>query len=870
MDNTLPSPSDELRYGEHKLALMQKCAVVVAGLGTVLFPLYYFIDAYAHKERLRELSILRFSTTALFLIVFLVLRKKKEIKNPRLLIFTLLLLAGASVTGMCLLTGGYQSPVYAGVNLVLLTGALTYPVNARGMLGLVASIIALYYLAVCVQASFVIDNLATFINNSYFLSSTGIIATAAAYLAEEMRRESFFRLLQVEKGQADLKRQDEIKSRFFANVTHELRTPLTLILGPLRDLLQTDSLNDIQKKSILLAERNAKILLKHVTDLLDVARLEAGSNELSYSRENLSSELRGIASQFELLAHDRRITFEIDTPPSLEADVDLGKFERVIINLLSNAFKFTPADGKIFCRLEQGSESYIVRIADSGPGIKPDLRTRVFERFYQVEESNTRQFGGTGLGLSIVKDFVELLAGKVRVEDSPLGGAQFIVELPLKAPADAIVHAPLRREKVLGMVDLPTELANTPSRREKVENKSSFDQRPKILVVEDNFDMRTYILSVLSSKYQVITATNGLEGLSQLSHSPPDLILSDIMMPQVSGIDFLKQLRKLNQFSSVPLIFLTARSEAGLSSELLNEGAQDYITKPFSKDELLARVENWVSLKRSKDILRKELKSSNQSVESLAQEITESLQDTKLAQEKAEKALKLRDDLISLVSHELNTPLTSLQLQTQMTQKKLRQQLSDEQYKLFSKLLDNYDFQTQRLIRIVSDMLIVSKIEEDHLALQKSKVDLNVLVRNLVDASAHYLLENKAMVTVHGHIETMGEWDAMRLEQVMMNLLTNAVKYGAGKPITIILSERSGEAVIEVKDQGIGISAEDQKTIFDKFNRAVDPILYSGLGLGLTITKKIIEAHGGSIRVESQLKRGSTFTITLPITGTKN
>lgn len=858
------TPQESSRYQAHKDLLMEKCCRVVAALGAVLFPAYYFIDAYAHREKLSELTTLRIFTTVIFCIVFVMIRKNRFIISPRKLIFTLLIFAAASITGMCWLTGGYTSPVYAGVNLVILTGALTYPVGALGMGFLVSGILGVYFSAVLVQAGFTIAEPAILINNSYFLLCTGIISVATAHLSELLRQESFLNFMQVESAQKDLKRQNEIKSRFFSNVTHELRTPLTLIMGPLKDLMSATSLSEKDSINLKVAERNAQVLLKHVGDLLDVAKLESGEETLKYTRTNLSNLMYSVASQFEHLAQDKEIRYSFDIAEDVIVELDPQKVERVLANLISNAFKFTPKGGKIHCSLAlDGKENVVFKICDSGPGIPDDLKQSVFERFYQVEESETRSYGGTGLGLSIVQEFVLLHKGNVSVINSSLGGAEFIVELPLSAPKGVIVETVTPEESTA----VKMEVYQLQKHKTEVSGiaKSKNDFLPLILVVEDNQDMRQYIVETLSEKFRVAQATNGKEGLQTAAYLMPDLILSDVMMPEFSGIDLIRALRsdKNPELAATPLIFLTARSDEELRLNLLKEGANDYILKPFSSDELLLRINNLTTLKRSRDILKVELKSTHDDVENLAREITSALAQARKSEDTAQKALQLREDFISLVSHELKTPLTSLKLMTQLTLKKIMSSEAEANPDNFKIVLNHNDHQLERLSRVVNDMLDLSRIKYDNLKLTPSRCNLHELVNKVVNATSSKAAGQK--ITVVCEKELSGDWDPFRTEQVIQNLLTNALKYGKDEDIEIRVSERKGEALLSVKDKGIGIQPEKLSIIFDQFARAVHSNDYPGLGLGLYISMKIAEAHKGKIEVVSVYGQGSTFTLHLPL-----
>ncbi|HYG36553.1 MAG TPA: ATP-binding protein, partial [Clostridia bacterium] len=301
---------------------------------------------------------------------------------------------------------------------------------------------------------------------------------------------------------------DKIKSQFFANVSHELRTPLTLILGPIKKLLAAPSLNEEQRRDLEVVQRNARTLLKHVNDLLDLSKLQVGKMEASYAQVDLAWLVRVVASLFESVVAERQVSFAVETPPGLPAQVDPDKVQRVLLNLLSNAFKFTPAGGKIQVHLQEQAGKGVLSVADTGPGIPAAQREAVFERFRQLDAGATRHFGGTGLGLSIVKEFVLLHGGRVQAGEAPGEGALFTVELPLLAPVGAQVRNEAQELDSELCRQAMDELRPTKHPPQAVTGGSSANA-PLVLVVEDNPDMSSYISETLGREYRVVSAANG-------------------------------------------------------------------------------------------------------------------------------------------------------------------------------------------------------------------------------------------------------------------------------------------------------------------------------------------------------------------------
>ncbi|TAL46772.1 MAG: response regulator, partial [Methylovulum sp.] len=398
---------------------------------------------------------------------------------------------------------------------------------------------------------------------------------------------------------------DELKSQFFANVSHELRTPLTLIMSPLARRLAATGLSPEQRREDEMMLRNAWLLYRHVSDLLDAAKLESGHMVVDYARVELTGLVRAMASQFDSLAREKNIAYRIDAPSPLAAEVDGEKLQRILLNLLSNAFKFTPEGGCIAVRLRAAASQAVIEVQDNGPGVPANLREAAFERFRQLEGGAQRRFGGTGLGLAIVKEFAELHGGSASVDEAAGGGALFVIRLPLHAPASAVIQDtasrldPLIDHQVVNELRLPALNPVYPSATQPGANAAL------VLVVEDNADMNAFIADALSPHYRVACAFDGRQGLERALALQPDLILSDVMMPLLSGDQMVQALRRQPEMLDVPIVMLTAKADDDLRVRLLKEGVQDYLNKPFAVEELLARVGGLIGeYRRSKARLR--------------------------------------------------------------------------------------------------------------------------------------------------------------------------------------------------------------------------------------------------------------------------
>ena len=417
---------------------------------------------------------------------------------------------------------------------------------------------------------------------------------------QQQQRQQAEMALQVEKAEAEkLRELDELKSAFFANISHEFRTPLSLILGPVQqakeqvpaseDLAEAGDI-PVPAAHLQLIERNAVRLQSLIDQLLDLSKLDSGKMQLKVARGNVIAFLRSMVFSFESLAERNHIHFQTTFPEEVpEAYFDAGKLEKIVVNLLSNAFKFTPEHGTIRVAVSTFEEQIHIRISDSGPGIPPGEQSRIFDRFYQLEAHVDQ---GTGIGLALVKELVELHYGKITLESTPGSGATFLLTLPVSRSyfSEEEVLSGIPGSQPPRSVSLPMHEQIPPT---PVNDQKQAD-RPLALVVEDNADLRNYMVEVLHDHYRVHTASDGADGLEKAMQLIPDVIVSDIMMPRLNGMELCTRLKEDERTSHVPLILLTARAAQGNKIEGLQTGADDYLTKPFDARELRVRMENLI------------------------------------------------------------------------------------------------------------------------------------------------------------------------------------------------------------------------------------------------------------------------------------
>ena len=442
-----------------------------------------------------------------------------------------------------------------------------------------------------------------------------------------------------------LREMDRLKSRFFTNVSHEFRTPLTLTIGPLEDVqeaLEDDGrtkadstpLLNLARENIDLALRNSRRLLRLIGQLLDIAKLDAGELRLDARRADLAAFVRDVARTFVPLAERKEVRFAVEAPEhSIPVSFDPDKVEQIVTNLLSNAFKFTPSGGTIHVAVthdadgsneHNGTGAARIRVRDSGPGIPPDEQSRLFERFYQAEETRANEQPGTGIGLSLAKDLAELHGGTITVESTVGIGTTFTVRLPVDDPpedvssdgapsSDEIVREPRSTTTTLlapgtdGAPDDPSDETSMPPHSSALEGPDDADRtaahkpssantdRTTLLIADDNAEIRTYLRSHFDDSYRILEAADGRAALDTARSALPDLIISDVMMPEMDGFELVDALRANRETDFLPVILLTARATEDDKIEGLQEGADAYLTKPFNVRELQTRVETLIA-----------------------------------------------------------------------------------------------------------------------------------------------------------------------------------------------------------------------------------------------------------------------------------
>lgn len=390
--------------------------------------------------------------------------------------------------------------------------------------------------------------------------------------------------LEFEKREAiRLREVDELKDRFFSNITHEFRTPLTLIITPLEKLVEDSSLSTAALNSVKTAQRNSKQLLRLINEFLDFSKLNHGQLKLKTAAGEIDIFTEDCVKTFEVAAKEKNIALNFSANNVAGYYLfDEEKWEKIATNLISNALKFTPANGIVDVTLSSLEDKTIqLEVRDNGPGISADQQQKIFTRFYQVDDSSVRNYGGTGIGLSLVKELTELMEGSINLDSQPGGYTSFMVSIPIKK-VDQTENTPKHEAapiKIQNALQLPSDA-------------------PLLLIVEDNDELRTFLVETMRKNYRVLEAADGLTAWELILQELPDLVISDVMMPGKDGFDLCKLCKSDNRTAHIGFILLTSKAAHDARLKGLGRGADDYITKPFHLPELEMRTANLYQLQQ--------------------------------------------------------------------------------------------------------------------------------------------------------------------------------------------------------------------------------------------------------------------------------
>ncbi len=781
------------------------------------------------------------------------------------------------------------------------------------------------------------------------------LASADSYEAQRRRAEQLAEL-------------DRAKTEFFSNVSHEFRTPLTLMLGPLGDLLADGALPDPLREPIGMVHRNAMRLSKLVNALLEFSRIEAGRHQSSFQPTDLAHLTSELASNFRSAMDRAGLSFDVQCAPLPEpVYVDRDQWERIVLNLLSNALKFTFSGCVSVTVGAEGNEA-VLRVADTGVGVPEHEVTRLFERFHRVQSIQGRTHEGSGIGLALVQELTRLHGGRVEVESRVSEGTTFTVRLPfgsshlaVEQVRDADPHDVQARQagafvqealRWLPGADAANEAANATDFGAFIGERYRATWGARVLVADDNADLRQYLVNLLQPYYQVEAVVDGQAALEAIRRRRPALLLSDVMMPRLDGFELLEALRVDPHHCTLPVILLSARAGEESRLEGLHSGADDYLVKPFTARELLARVAALIELDRVRRSGEEHLRLSLANAQMFTWDVDLATGKVAMSENAADvlglpplnldagfaalhpddldrhkalfedavrahgqftdearilhaqsgeqrwlqirgrvvcdedgnairmsglsfdisvrKAMELalrdsdqrKDEFLAMLAHELRNPMAPIRNCVELLMR------LDVEPKA-RRAVEIIDRQTRQLTRMVDDLMDVSRITRGRIELERRPVDLATVIAAAIEAVEPAIRERRHAVDVRSGMPLTVIGDAARLQQCVVNLLTNSAKYTEpGGNIAVAIERVGDRAVISVTDDGFGIPPEIQPIVFDLFvqsERTLDRA-QGGLGIGLSVVRRLVEMHGGSVEVASSgLGFGSTFRILLPV-----
>jgi signal transduction histidine kinase len=859
-DKIKSNPLLKLRFEEETRELLISRAKILLLVSSVLYPFFNALDwLVTTSDQALIFLYIRLAVGFNFLFCTVLLKFYPTLKSA----LAITVWAGyAPILGIVVMTvylGGFQSTYYVGIVLILFIPGLFLPWNICATLVYGSASILTYLL---LNGLFTDTNYVFGAAPFFFMTWSVAYIVFANYEREKTRIKDLALRMQIEKANENLKALDKAKTRFFSNVSHELRTPLTLILGPLEQLLQRSDLKEKKLTSMLRAmESNAQRLLRQVNTILDFAKADAGKLTCQYSKGNVGKIITELVQASQPHAQQKNIEMKISEMTDVpDTDMDVEKVETIVANLLSNAIKFTPPRETIFLRAGTTSQAVWFEVQDTGIGIPEEKQAHIFDRFLQVEDEYSRSNEGTGLGLALVRELTELHGGKIILQSKIGKGSTFRIELPLvpsfpkidrrktmgRRKSDQIIsekwdtllkdeiQKKVKNKKKILLADIGNDdfMGHVQTDKKKVSPDA-----PKILVVEDNPDLRAFIVGTLFETYVVEQAENGRQGLDMARRFNPDLIVSDVMMPEMDGYEMCREIRKDPFLFDVPVILVTAKTGVSAIEEGLEIGANDYIAKPFEIRELKARI-------------AAQLKNRH-----LEKSITE--RDTRLT---------AIGQMTSSIVHDLKNPLNTVIGFAQIA----RQDSEEIQEKSISRNLDLVMESCSRLNRMIVEILDFAKGYAPRLNSEP------VLLVPFLETTLTVHKERLSQLGISLFSKHIGcdnvqvFFDSDQMHRVVENLIMNSKDafFNSKHEIQekqIRVETRCDKSLVMIRfsDNGPGIPEEIKASIFEPFTTTGKK---TGVGLGLSTVRNIVSAHSGTIAVKSDgEKEGAVFELTFPV-----
>jgi signal transduction histidine kinase len=855
------TPQD--RWASWLLERNRRGTRIVLMIALVLYPAFGLLDyLLAPRHALPLLYGTRLMVALITLALFRVVRTPLFDRYPNLISSAYILLAAGGISLMTVFMGGLASSYYAGLSLVIVGTGLLFVWPARVVLATHALIIASFTLPNLLLADQSPSLAAA--SNLAFLAATAIITGTGQMVLFGAQHKQVMDQIALEETKAsleraheELKQLDSFKSQLFANITHEFKTPLAMVLAPLELILQGEmgELSTAQQTTFQSMFRSGLKLLKMIGDLLDLSRLEESKLRLKVGEHDLCDYLRGLVAQVEPLAQRKsiEIRLQLDVEKCL-VWCDLERIERVFLNLLSNATKFTPPGGHILVGVQDEGQNVHVVVQDDGPGFPPEKAEQIFQRFYQVDMGGTRRYGGTGIGLALAKEIVELHGGRIWATSG--SGALFTVELvkdrehfrtevlERRGPARDVQAGSRANDR--GLMDFAVQMAardeyrlldiaEVTERRVSLRDSDEHLRAHVALVVDDTPDMIRLVHGSLRSHFKVISAEDGLKGLEMALRERPSLIVADLMMPGIDGLELTRRLRADESTRHIPVLMLTARGDLEDRVAGLETGVSAYLAKPFSPRELLTTARALVQ-----------------------QQATT-----------ADIVLTQRMDSLEIVAgglaHEINNPLNYLKnalarirIDAQIV---LEGRAGAELPRIEKRMRELFEIAESGIKRITSTVELMSSYSRAGYSRALRPHDAFKAVREVV---ALVLPATGRAVKMDLELEGDGIIECVPEEfnQVISNLVQNAIEASpdAGGLVRVRGFSDGDRVVVSVKDNGPGVRAEDRARLFTPFFTTKGP--GRGMGMGLTIAWRVMQSLGGTLEVLPG--PGAEFVVRVP------
>lgn len=880
MEKNGSARQDEGTFAAYERDVTLRHLRVGALLVAALMPAGVSLDYAVYRQHVLYFLILRLVCTVVEVGIWFLLFTRLTRRFPYATGLVIALLPVFFICWMITVTEGAASPYYAGLNLILLAIALVLRWSFGLSVGALALTTAMYLMA-CFLHGWEAEDKSLLFNNLYFIALTGVIVVTGSRIHRQLREKEFALTTELKHSNEKLMELDQIKNRFFANISHELRTPLTLLLAPLETLLHRfgSSLDPNARSMLLTMHSNGMRLLKLINDLLDLVRLESGRLQIRKEPLQLPEFLRGVARAAQQVADDKKLALEVSIAPELQwVMADRDKLEKVLLNLIFNALKFTPAGGRVELHAQKQDSELALRVSDTGVGIPAKHLPFVFDRFWQGDNSGNRKFQGVGIGLSLVKELSEAQGGKVTVQSEQGKGTTFEIVFPFE-PVTPPAAQPAKTKKSdtdifreaseSGTVSSEEWLVNLYRRAElfpaispsqnllKPVGKERADHLPTVLIAEDEPDMLRFLSSQLAAEYQVVEAVDGQEAVEKAAQLLPELAVLDMMMPHKDGVEACREIRRNPSTHGIPVIILTARADEESKLAALEAGASDFLGKPFSTTELHVRIKNLLQSYHAQRNLSQQNQALETTIDQLKQTETQLVQTEKLA-----SLGRMSAGIIHEINNPLNFAATGL-----FTLRNKSRHLAPDQQRQFEEILNDVEEGLKRVKTIVTDLRIFTRSDPG----AREQVEVHEAVAAALRLASS---EWKNKVRIETKVEE-GQtiWaNKNKIIQVVLNLLQNSFDALETKTFTeeqptvwIEGTVDNGKSVLRVRDNGPGIETKHQDKIFEPFYTTKD--VGKGMGLGLPICYRIAQEFDGRISVRTEPGKFCEVLLEFPAKG---